>query len=103
MVSMSEMSCDSMGVGRSRVAEPDVIPFEPWICRSAREFMESKACGESRERRNLLPFCPPTGCNFLPMNVPGWNWGTEADHKSGTNCWEDPAYPGSQRPGFFYF
>lgn len=26
MVSMSEMCCRRMGVGRSRVAEPDMIP-----------------------------------------------------------------------------
>lgn len=102
MVSMSEMSCDSMGVGRSRVAEPDVILLELWVCRSAQEFMESKAYGESGERKSLLPFCPPSGCNVLSMDAPGWNWGTEADHRSGTNCREYPAHPGSWRRGFFF-
>lgn len=103
MVSVSGMCCDRMGVGRSPVAQRDVIALAAdcgvlWVCRNARQPMDrATPCGEQRKEKSAH-----TGCNFLFMSVPWWSWGTEADYRSGTNCLEDPAFPGSQRRGFFF-
>lgn len=108
MVSMSGMCCDRMGVGRSPVAQRDVIALAAdcsvlWVCRNARQLMDrAERVRRAEEGKVCFLYCPHTGCNFLFMNVPWWNWGTEADYRPGTNCLGDPASPGSQRQGFFF-